>query len=247
MRCKFLALSCLLALNMYAQDDRIILRNGQELSVKITQIDIDKVYYQASNQKNALQEVLEFKDVYMLHTELRGNVYISIDGKRRTGEKHKLDPKATLIYLVDGGEIPGYDVELNEDGMLCFMREIPILQGTKKKKIFHRVPATLAATDVFMIKYPDGTRDIINRFEEKVEQENLKGDSIPAEETVGEFNLVVINHKVSAGETLATIAERYEVSVEDIIEWNDLSSTIRPKSRLKANLQLVIYAKSNNK
>jgi LysM repeat protein len=44
-----------------------------------------------------------------------------------------------------------------------------------------------------------------------------------------------VTHQVMRGETIKSIAEKYKVSEEDIILWNELSNTanLSPNSRLK--------------
>ena len=45
MKYYFLAFFLIASLHISAQEDKIILRSGQEMSVKITQIDLDKIYF----------------------------------------------------------------------------------------------------------------------------------------------------------------------------------------------------------
>lgn len=48
-------------------------------------------------------------------------------------------------------------------------------------------------------------------------------------------------HQVTKGETLASIAERYGVTTQEIIEWNDLPTNLKPKAILPEDTQLAIY------
>ncbi len=238
---KFIAtllVACLASLTMQAQKDKIILKNGQELSVTITQISTDRVFYQMSSKKNAIQEVLEFRDIYMLHTDLRGNIYITPDLKRRTGEKQKVDPKATIIYLVKGAEIPAYDITFNENEVTFSQKKEKGIFN--KKKMANNTQKSFPTSEVFCIRYPDGTRDIITSLDVAV----LKDST---DNTVDEpvFDMVIVYHKVSKGETLADIADKYDVTFEEIVEWNELSSNVRPNTQLKEGRQLMIYSESN--
>lgn len=47
---------------------------------------------------------------------------------------------------------------------------------------------------------------------------------------------VQLFHEVQAGETIASIAQAYNVSIRDILSWNKLSSNV-----LNAGMRLVIY------
>jgi membrane-bound lytic murein transglycosylase D len=66
-------------------------------------------------------------------------------------------------------------------------------------------------------------------------------------------------HKVRAGETLASIARRYRVSVQDLRRWNSIGrltvrqrlvlevhSTARPKPKSRAKSRVKSYAKASN-
>ncbi len=225
----------IIGLNLFGPDDKIILRNGQEMRVEITQIDIDKVYFKKSLKKSVTQDVLDFKHIYMIYTPSRGNIYISSDGKRLTGEQHSYKKDATIIYLIKGAEIPAYDVKIQGEN-LFYLKEKS--QGSNKSS----APAfqVLKLADVFMLKYKNGSRDIINKIvcDETYEHEapNIKEDSENSD-------LKVVFHNVKANETLASISKIYDVSSNDIILWNDLPSTTNHNQPLQVDMQLMLYVK----
>lgn len=233
---KYYFLALFLMTNLYtsAQEDKIILRNGQEMDVKITQIDIDKIYFKTSSKKDAIQDVLNINDIYMLYTKTRGQIYISPEGKRFTGSNNQdFDKNASIIYLTRGGCIPASDININGD-------EINYKKANNQNKIFKKKAKltpfiTINASDVFMIRYSDGTRDIITRLESNEDVEKTE------EKVNKSHEMQVIFHNVNTKETLATISKRYGVKVEDIIKWNDLPIKTRANAALQKDMQLIIY------
>lgn len=233
MKYYFLAFVLIASLHTSAQEDKIILRNGQEMNVKITQINLDEIYFKTSSKKDAIQEVLNISDIYMLYTETRGQIYISPEGKRFTGNNQEFDKDVSIIYLTKGGGIPASDININGDEINY--KKANIQSGFFKKKTKITPFITINASDVFMIRYPDGTRDIITRLEKNKNEEKIEDKDNNSPE------LKVIFHNVNARETLATISKRYGVKVEDIIKWNDLPIKTSANACLQTDMQLMIY------
>lgn len=58
-----------------------------------------------------------------------------------------------------------------------------------------------------------------------------------------ENELQVVFHRVIKGETLSSIAQKYDVAVTDIISWNDLPAKFKPTAKLQPDMQLMLYVK----
>lgn len=235
--------SMLAAIYVQAQSDYIIMRDGQEIVGKIVRVDNSSVVYEASSKlislKKSEEKSLDLKDVYMLHYESRGNIYITSEGRRITGENQKIDKNADVIYLVSGKEIPAYDVRVSMDDVRFRSHDI----AKKKKKNAPNRPnpeQVFSISEVFMIKYKDGTKDILTEFVQPSGQQEVVEE--PQEESEVEVQQVVF-HNVQRGETLNFIAKRYDVKVEDIIQWNDLPQSIKPNAKLQTDMQLMLYVK----
>lgn len=222
---------CCLAGNIAAQDDLIIMRNGYEMPVKVIQVDSRLVTYK-EREKDEHTLSQDLRDVYMIRYEKRGNIYITDDCKRITGENDKWDKEADRIYLVEGKEIQAYNLSVRPDR----------ISYTLESKIKKKGTAwfSLDPLDVFMIKYADGTKDIItdiSRKEEPVAEEE------PTVSEVKDNERQVVFHSVKKGETLNAIAKRYAVTTKELIEWNDLPKTTKASARLQSGTQLMLYVK----
>lgn len=215
--------------------DHIILRNGQEKDVKLYQINDEKIVYSNISDKKGIQYEIPSKDVYMVYIEKQGNVYITPDGKRLTGESKRVDSKKyDVIYLIKGGEIAGENVRITETDILYSINKatgIGAIIGYKGS--VH--DTILNKSDVFMIRYRSGMIDVITPIEtvEQVEETNCNEKQQP------EYKVVF--HSVVKGETLSKVAIKYDVTSEQLIEWNDLSSNTKPTAPLTAGMQLMIY------
>lgn len=222
--------------------DHIILRNGQELDVKLHQITNENVIYSPNGNKAVARESIPSKDVYMVHIEKQGNVYLTQDGKRITGETNRVDPKKfDVIYLVNGGEIAAKSIVLTEDvikyapakkgGILTNLLGSPEINGMQ----------TLQNQDVFMIRYKSGMIDVvtpIDKIEEVVEEVKEEEPQTP--------QYIVLFHAVTKGQSLKAIAQKYNVTVEQIIEWNELPAKSKPAAPLTVGMQLMIYQPKEN-
>lgn len=138
----------------YAQRDLIILRDGSERKVKVVMVKSDNTVF-ATDKKSSVEESIPNKDIYMIKYEKRGNVFFTEDGERMTGASDaKIPSNATAIYLLKGEEIIGYNVEMDADK----------ISFTKTKKEGKDV-SIVNKSDIFLIVYPDETRDVLNDFE----------------------------------------------------------------------------------
>lgn len=177
----------------------------------------------------------------MVYIDKQGNIYFDRDGKRTTGEAVKVDPrKFDVIYLVEGGELPADNIRITQE-TVKFDVNRKTVGNSGLKNIFsggnkRTEELELPKNNVFMIRYRSGITDILTPIDQPTEPEK------PAEEDkTDEPEFKVIFHSVEPGETLKSVAEKYNVSPEQIKEWNDLPSRQSPSTRLKPDMQLMIY------
>lgn len=174
MRTLFITLACLSALTARAQKDLIVFRDGTEKIVQIKQVNSDKTLFLEGKGKNATTQVVENTGIYMIKYERRGNVFFTEDGDRFTSKTSiSFMPSNTVaLYLKKGEEILAYDFVMEA-------RIVKFKEDNKKKSAVRSLPKS----DVFMIKYPDGTKDVLINYvsaektiEKEVEQD--KNDAV---------------------------------------------------------------------
>lgn len=216
--------------------DHIIFRNGRETDVKLYQITDDKIIFGYIGDKTGTQHEVASKDVFMVYIEKQGNMYITPDGKRLTGESKRADAKRNdVIYLIRGMEIAADNIKITEDNIHYSVKSKGAgIRGLMGKEYINE--ATLAKTEVFMIRYRSGMADIITPIE--IVEENV-ADTTVVENQQPQF--IVVFHAVSKGENLEKLSSKYSVTPEQIIEWNELPSRIKPTSPLTIGMQLMIY------
>jgi LysM repeat protein len=85
-----------------------------------------------------------------------------------------------------------------------------------------------------MIRYKSGMVDIITPIDQP--------EPTPEPEaTSAEPQLVVVFHEVKRGDTLEKVAKTYNVTVEDLRDWNDISQKTKSTGLLSVGMQLMIY------
>lgn len=138
----------------YAQD-AIIFRDGRVKSVKIIQTNNDKTLFKESGNKNASEEFVENTKVFMLKFKTRGNVVFNANGERilTTSEHTEIPKDAIVVYYKDGREVPAYNLTMDAS----------VVSFKTSKKAKDR-PIFSPKSEVFMIRYPDGTRDILTNL-----------------------------------------------------------------------------------
>ena len=155
-------------LSMNAQD-WIIFRDGQEKECKVIQVNSDKTLCKEGEKKKAKEVVYDNTDIYMIKYEKRGNVFFTDNGDHVSGSTvAKPDKKATLIYLKIGKEIEAFDLEISPS-VLRYKIGLVGNGGFLKKKGYSQTTETPKSM-VFMIKFPDGTKEILSPFQKKVLQ-----------------------------------------------------------------------------
>lgn len=143
-----------ISLGLYAQD-AIIYRDGRVKSVKIIQTNNDKTLFKESGNKKATEEYVENTKVFMLKFKTRGNVVFNSNGERilTTSEHIQIPKDAIVVYYKDGREVPAYNLTMDAN--------VVSFKTSKKGK---DNPIFSPKSDVFMISYPDGTRDILTNL-----------------------------------------------------------------------------------
>ena len=139
---------------IHAQD-AIIFRDGRVKSVKIIQTNNDKTLFKESGNKNASEEFVENTKVFMLKFKTRGNVVFNTNGERilTTSEHTEIPKDAIVVYYKDGREVPAYNLTMDAS----------VVSFKTSKKAKDR-PIFSPKSEVFMIRYPDGTRDILTNL-----------------------------------------------------------------------------------
>lgn len=150
-----------IAYNAYAQD-AIIYRDGRVKSVKIIQTNNDKTLFRESDNKKAPEEYVENTKVFMLKFKTRGNVVFNSNGERilATSEPTQIPKDAIIVYYKDGREVPAYNLTMDAN--------IVSFKTVKKSK---DRPVFSPKSDVFMIRYPDGTCDILTNLAVEEQQQ----------------------------------------------------------------------------
>ena len=225
-RTLFVALLVVIPAFAWSQD-LLMLRSGDEIFGKVDRVskteavmNIAKECRPYYDQMNGVARI-PVSDLYMIKYKERGNVYFNEDGTRITGENRKLDKTANLIYLTTGREIPAWDVNFGA-------QEVSYSDARRDGK-----RTSIASDEIFLIKYIDGSKDIITSIEKKEPVEEKK-------ETDNTPQFKVIFHTVQQGETIASIAEKYGVTNADIREWNEFSPKQKDNGRLPVGKQLMI-------
>ena len=139
---------------IHAQD-AIIFRDGRVKSVKIIQTNNDKTLFKESGNKNATEEYVENTKVFMLKFKTRGNVVFNANGERilTTSEHTEIPKDAIVVYYKDGREVPAYNLTMDAS-VVSFKTS----KRAKDRPIFS------PKSEVFMIRYHDGTRDILTNL-----------------------------------------------------------------------------------
>lgn len=191
MRLKHGACLCLVGLcsaTLHAQD-KIIFRDGRERAVKIIQTNNDKTLYRPTDEKDATEEFVDNNKLFMLKFKSRGNIVFNSKGERilTVSEPIKIPKSAIVIYYKDGREIPVQSITMDEH--VVYFKPLKSKSGKAsdallalkpkelKKKLKEQAavqaasPTSIPRCDIFMIRYPDGTRDILTNLADEEEQE----------------------------------------------------------------------------
>ena len=217
-----------------AKTDVIIMRDGRIVEGKVNQMTQHSVRFNNSTSGVKLDE-LPLKSVYMIKSSGRGSLFITETGQRKSAPQIKINPKSTVVYTRDYSEIPVLTLDF-DTGKIVYTTE----KATKKnpaKQYF------IDQNNVFLIVYPDGTSDVMADLTIAEEEKPEPG---PTENVEQQDNLTVVFHTAKQGDNLKNVAERYNVDINELREWNEINAKTRDTSNLKPGQQLMIYVKKVN-
>lgn len=215
--------------------DVVILRTGDELKGKVLQVSQTEVKLEPKNgtifSKSSNVVTINPSDIYLIKYKERGNLYFKENGQRLSGEKQKLDRSADIIYLCEGKEIQAWDLKRDTEHIT--------FRTTKEPKKAVSSTASVDNSAVFMIKYSDGSRDVVSDISANKPQEDLQSQDAKTSEP----QIKVVFYTVKPGDTLLKIAENYGVSVDDLRSWNEIGASVKDNARLKPGVQYMIQEK----
>lgn len=164
--------------------DYIIFRDGRMQSVKIIQTDNEKTLVMESGANSASEHYIMNTEIFMLKSYSRGNVVFNRFGERILTTSEHIDiPKGAMsIICVDGREIVGYNAKI-ENGNVIY--------NTAKKNKGQQM--SIPASEVFLINYPNGSRDILTSIIEQDQREQAAEEArLEAERKAREAQLAKI-------------------------------------------------------
>lgn len=132
--------------------DYVIQRDGTITNAKILVVGKDKTTYAVGRGKNATQMELANSELFMLRFEERGSIVFDARGERilTTSTTEQFPKGAVLLFLCSGQIMPVYHLSIDQHAARYFLDK----KGEGRKGF-------LPKSDIFMVCYPDGTRDII--------------------------------------------------------------------------------------
>ena len=158
--------------------DMMLLRNGDEIQCKVDMISNGTVSYQENGTKSQLPTT----QLYMIKYEKRGNAFFNSEGESNYNSETmtaKLSKKDIAIYLCDGGEIIASEVKVVEENVdykasnKKAWNSITGFPAMKKSETWNSLPKE----EVFLIRYFDGSREVINDLQKSEEQARI--DALP--------------------------------------------------------------------
>lgn len=214
-----------------AQDDIVIFRDGREKNVKILQVGKEQTLCKVGKSKEAEEQFIENSKIYMLKYKTRGNAYFSDGGELITNgmEPVKIPQNATLIYTLDRRELVGYDVTIQAENVVYAKQK-----GKKNTQL-----VSVPKDEVFFVKYADGTKDILNDFEEpKVEQEPVSVSQM------NQLDSVAVKPSVRQYPCLATIVTKKKIRMKVYVYGED-ETTISYRKVKSTKASLFKIARTN--
>lgn len=158
--------------------DMMLLRNGDEIQCKVGMISNGTVFF----QENGTKLQLPTTQLYMIKYEKRGNTFFNSEGKSNYNSESssaKLSKKKIAIYLCDGGEIIASEVKVSNENVdyrasnKKTLNAITDFLTIKKSGDWNSLPKE----KVFLIRYFDGSRVVINDLQKQEEQARI--DALP--------------------------------------------------------------------
>lgn len=162
---------------LYAQD-MMLLRNGEEIRCKVEMISSGIVSYQS----NGARAQLPTSQLYMIKYEKRGNCFFNSEGESNYNTESslsKLSKKDIAIYLCDGFEVIASEISVTSDSVSYRPAKANVRRGFSSliqgKKGGEWI--TEPKGKIFLIRYFDGTREVINDLKRIEEQARI--DALP--------------------------------------------------------------------
>ncbi|MDE6410352.1 MAG: LysM peptidoglycan-binding domain-containing protein [Muribaculaceae bacterium] len=215
-------------------EDLLITRTGDEYKGKLELLSDKEVNFIVKSGgligSRSTQKVFPTNEVYMIKSDKRGYTFFNRKRERVILPAHSTGKKADLIYLTDGGEIPAWNISL-KDGVINYQKSPKQVRALSNND-------TIPVQDVFMIKYNDGSKDIFTDITADLESEKKSAKG-------GEKKLKVIFYKILRGETLESIARKYEIAVEDLREWNEFPTSVKNDTKLTPGEQIMIQIETD--
>lgn len=226
-----------------AQKDLVITKQGFRVKTKIKQISSQNIVVEATGANgNTYEEGYPVENCYMIKLDKRGNMFFHPDGTRTTEDFKKKPRGADAIYLTNGSEIYGYNVQVGDKVYYMTEKGNDVWANYMKQE--------LPLNQVFLVVYSDDTSIVVTDLEkisnvasdqETPVLEQTVTDEVIEEPLSAEPQLEVKFHQVAKGETLLAISQKYGVDPKDILEWNELPVKTNPKSVMPVDMQLMIY------
>lgn len=228
--------------------DAIIFRDGRVKSVKIIQTNNDKTLFKESDNKKATEEYVENTKVFMLKFKTRGNVVFNSHGERilTTSEHTQIPKDAIVVYYKDGREVPAYNLTMDAN-----------VVSFKTSKKDRKASVFSPKSEVFMIRYPDGTRDILTNLaieEQRQREREAEGARLKAQkeaEMADSIKAATVEAAASAtNPKKATIVTKKGVRMKvwvcsdtaTMMSYKKVNSTKAPVFNMsKAKIKNVIY------
>jgi len=162
-----------MSFNVNAQD-MMLLRNGDEIQCKVDMISNGFVSY----QENGTRSQLPTTQLYMIKYEKRGNAFFNSEGESNYSSEStstKLSKKDIAIYLCDGAEVIASELKVSNDNIdyrssnKNIWNAITGFLPNKKSGEWNSLPKE----KVFLIRYFDGSREVINDLQKMEEQARI--------------------------------------------------------------------------
>ena len=165
-------------MSFYANaQDMMLLRNGDEIQCKVDMISNGSIFF----RENGIRSQLPTNQLYMIKYEKRGNAFFNSEGESNYNSElssAKLSKKDIAIYLCDGGEIIASEVKVSNESVdyRTANKKANAITGflpIKKSENWNSLPQK----KVFLIRYFDGSREVINNLQKLEEQTMI--DALP--------------------------------------------------------------------
>ena len=187
--------------------DMMLLRNGDEIQCKVDMISNGTVSYQENGTKSQMPTT----QLYMIKYEKRGNAFFNSDGESSYNSESssaKLSKKDIAIYLCDGGEVIASEVKLSKE---------TVDYKTSNKKTWNAITgflpvkksgdwSSLNKEKVFLIRYFDGSREVINdlqKLEADIENKGCRYRKVKGQYGSKENSYMIIGISLEEAKELA--------------------------------------------